>query len=242
MREVAIIGTGQSYDEPQDNGVERWVCNGALYTEYGADRWYWMDRPEHLDKSPYFKDAMADYKGQIFTQTKWTGYADRVTVFPLSEIQEMDPGAWFTSTIAYMIAHAIYEGVDRIYMHGLHKLDALGEYHAQKACLDYWIGFGRGKGIDIVMTGESQLAQPFPKQSAFYGYEEDDQQEILREIVMCASGLRMEDVLRTYFAWDKPDANGLLYRVADYVNPDGDRVTRYELKGDPVIAEISDNF
>lgn len=195
MREVAIIGTGRTWDEPQDSGIERWLCNGAVYAHFDADRLYFMDSLEHFPEQ--WTCAARHFPGLKISSVAYPDLGSKA--YPLVDVRTMDPGAWFTSTPAYMIAHAILEGVDRIYVHGLHRLDASGEYHSQGPCLNYWIGFARGRGIDVRMTGDSALAQPFPDQSALYGYEPTDQRRVHAQIVAAVTGARIEEVIRERF-------------------------------------------
>ena len=65
--------------------------------------------------------------------------------FPMEEMH----CEYFTSSIAYMIAYAIHEGATIIDMYGILMGGNQSEYFVQKPCCEYWIGYARGKGIEV---------------------------------------------------------------------------------------------
>ena len=78
---------------------------------------------------------------------------------------------YFTSTIAYMMAYAIYIGVEEIILWDILSGDENSEYMQQKACLDFWCGVAIGRGITIVKTPESKILEPVGGQHNLYGYK-----------------------------------------------------------------------
>ena len=72
---------------------------------------------------------------------------------------------YYTSSFAYMIALAIYEGFERIEIFGF-NMGAQSEYMYQKACCEFWIGEAITRGIDIVIAGNSPILT-----GELYGYE-----------------------------------------------------------------------
>ena len=65
---------------------------------------------------------------------------------------------YFTSTFAYIMAQAISEKPDKIYLYGI-NLTALDEYTKQRNCMEYWIGQAEGRGIEVVIPSESALCK-----------------------------------------------------------------------------------
>lgn len=84
--------------------------------------------------------------------------------YPLDEMH----CKYFTSSIAYMIAYAIYKGATEIDIYGVH-MGLETEYTEQKACADYWIGYARGLGIEVIIYGNTALCGHSTK---LYAYEE----------------------------------------------------------------------
>lgn len=67
-------------------------------------------------------------------------------VFPLDEM----PFKYFTCSIAYMIAYAVYKGATEIEMYGVALL-LPKEYSWERPCVEFWIGYAMAKGIKIVI-------------------------------------------------------------------------------------------
>lgn len=63
---------------------------------------------------------------------------------------------YLESSIAYMVALAILEGVDRIAIFGV-DLHCESEYAYQRPNLEYLIGLARGRGIKVYIPPQSQL-------------------------------------------------------------------------------------
>ena len=88
--------------------------------------------------------------------------------FPLDEMKEYFKGAewYFTTTIAYAIAYAIYAGYKRIEVYGV-EMETNTEYGHQRPCVAYWCGVAYGKGIEVDFHSPQFYVSPL------YGYEGD---------------------------------------------------------------------
>jgi len=76
--------------------------------------------------------------------------------------------AYFTSTVPYMIALALHEGVDELGLLGIY-LSSTTERQAHRACVEYWLGVAEGMGVKIVMPDDNPMLQ-----SPLYGYTVED--------------------------------------------------------------------
>lgn len=83
---------------------------------------------------------------------------------------------YFTNSISYMLAYAIYEGLvtghqwDEIHIYGVDM--AVGEeYVAQRPSCEYWIGIAEGMGIKMYIPDASDLN----KTAFLYAYDEEPQ-------------------------------------------------------------------
>lgn len=90
---------------------------------------------------------------------------------------------YFTSTIAYMIAQAIYEGADKIIVHKMQVVAYSAEYYEQKACLNYWLGICIGKGIQMQTSEDSLIGKPHPWEAPLYGYMQQKNGNLCSEIL-----------------------------------------------------------
>ena len=88
--------------------------------------------------------------------------------FPLEAIIAAFPGAerYFTTTVGYALAYAIYAGYKRIEIYGV-EMETNTEYAHQRPCVAYWCGVGLGKGLEIDFHSENFFKSPL------YGYDGD---------------------------------------------------------------------
>jgi hypothetical protein len=88
--------------------------------------------------------------------------------YPIDEI-ELNVGNDFSSSIAYMLAYAIYLGYEEIRLYGvilLHKT----EYARQRGGAKYYFGIARERGIKIWAPEDTQLTSSMFR----YGYDDHD--------------------------------------------------------------------
>lgn len=71
---------------------------------------------------------------------------------------------YFTSTTAYMLALAIYQGYQQIYLYGI-EMASDTEYVRQRDGVTFWIGVAIGRGINVVLQKKSLLMA-----GPLYGY------------------------------------------------------------------------
>jgi len=87
------------------------------------------------------------------------------TVFPIDEM----PFLYFTSSMAFMIAYAIHQKADVINIYGI-NLYYEEEYVFERPCLEFWIGYAMGKGIEVNIHKPSYLLTSAPNYG-LYGYD-----------------------------------------------------------------------
>jgi hypothetical protein len=73
--------------------------------------------------------------------------------YPLDAIVKKFGSDYFTSSIDYMIALALYEGAKDIHIWGV-DMAIPNEYDHQKPGCEYWIGYARGKGAKVAVHGK----------------------------------------------------------------------------------------
>jgi|TARA_R110000824_G_scaffold260399_1_gene449055 hypothetical protein len=88
--------------------------------------------------------------------------------YPIEKVIEMAGIDYFTSTVAFEVGLAMLEGFKTIGLYGIDLIVGT-EYAEQKACLEFWLGLAHGKGIEVIIPGQSALL----KQSHRYGYERE---------------------------------------------------------------------
>jgi len=87
--------------------------------------------------------------------------------FPLEDMMIGKP--YLTSTLAHMLYYAIFFYPDAdIELYGF-EAESNTEYAAQRPCIEYWVGYGRGLGMSIEAPGSGLL------KGRHYAYDDYDQ-------------------------------------------------------------------
>lgn len=110
------------------------------------DHWEWLQQ-EH-DFPIYMYDGFLEVPNAVR--------------YPIEDIAASiyTPRLYFTSSISYLVAHALYENVERVELYGV-DLDSSTEYAYQKAGTEYLLGVAIGRGVDVyIADGSSLLAAP----------------------------------------------------------------------------------
>ena len=172
MRTIAICGSHDAtrHLAPwQDDTVEKWTFNeapsqswvsgklGALFQLHAPPvyrnprnrvdpkHWEWLQQPHEFPI--YMRELDPDVPACVR--------------YPYEELcaELLDKWTWgngtaipfFTSTIAYAIALAIYQKFHRILLYGL-EMASNTEYTYQRDCLTFWTGLAVGRGIEVVQN------------------------------------------------------------------------------------------
>lgn len=98
--------------------------------------------------------------------------------FPLKQIVELFGVFYFTNTICYMLAYALWlDDVDKITFWGINQTGSI-EYLRERRGVEFWIGLVSGMGIELHIEGPSALLKPDRK--LLYGYNKT-QKELKEE-------------------------------------------------------------
>jgi hypothetical protein len=202
MRKVALIGFADSYTEApfDDASVEVWGLNELHRYLPRWDRWFELHRRENFEiKGDRGQEMHVAWLRQqpgpdaptfrpIFTREVFADIPACVR-YPLEAMTErffarFGDGAYFTSSIGFMLAMAIAEGRDAEFRPlgdeaigwiGLYGIDLASsiEYQDQRPNAEYFIGLARGLGITIALASKSALL----KSDHVYGFENRDEIE-----------------------------------------------------------------
>jgi hypothetical protein len=171
-RVVVINAMCSRWPEPKGEGVEIWTVNRAHTVEPRTDRVYYFD-PEPLFL-PGFVDSVAALGVPVYTRKP---HPDIPTsrAYPLGEMTRYFGIEYSTSTVAWMIQHAIYEHcngspIDRLVLNGMyHPRDSV-EYLWAIPCINFWVGVAMGRGMNVQCYGNNALVRAMPWESNCYGY------------------------------------------------------------------------
>jgi SAM-dependent methyltransferase len=192
-KRVAILGLGPSISQYLDITKrqggrsklydEVWTIN-ALGDVFACDLVFHMD-----DVRIQEIRAAANPTGNIAAMIPWLKNS-RVPVvtsrrhpdypalveFPLEDVLNHFGHEYFNNTAAYAIAFAIHIGVAQISLFGM-DFTYPNRHDAEKgrACVEYWLGQARARGIRLLMPRESTLMDAYAgRASRLYGYDTVD--------------------------------------------------------------------
>jgi hypothetical protein len=155
--EIWGVNNIYSYVSRVDVLFEMHDKNEALTIKRHTDHYNWMKVEAAKQKIPIY---MLKHFEEIPTSI----------AYPISEIRA-EFGDFFTNSIAYTIALAIYMKYKEIHIYGVGSGDfSFGEYLDQREGISYYIGLARGRGIFVFLPDLADLCKaPF-----LYGYENTD--------------------------------------------------------------------
>jgi len=176
---VAIVGshpkTRTKFDFSRTD-ADVWVFNEALGSEREewcprADGVFQMHQPviwrstQNRNDPKHYEWLQNNHDTDVFMVDEFDD-VPRSVRYPLVEIFTKFPTAkhYMTSSVAYALALAVYEGYKRIELYGV-EMETNTEYGHQRVGVAYWIGFADGQGIDTEFYSDKFFNAPL------YGYE-----------------------------------------------------------------------
>jgi len=162
-RIISIIGMGKGWEKAPYLGESWGACNILLkrkcsriidMNDYSENRW-------GEEETRHNKEVMEMCK---IMDIPYIGLHN----YPIKEIINAFQTDYFSNTIDYMIALAIYEHVHAINFYGV-TMALKSEYHWEQPGVNFWCGRAIGAGIKIKIFGESSTIMKTPD-GLLYGY------------------------------------------------------------------------
>ena len=169
VKKVAIVGTAMTFkDAPySDPSWELWGLNDHWNNMPRATRWFEANY-EAACKAPVSHQpsiTRADWLRKCPIPVYMEQHYEDIPMsirYPFDEINdwvsELDPNGrnYFTNSVSYMIALALYERFDIIHLYGVDM--AVGsEYEKQRPSCEWWLGIAKGLGIELYIPDQSDL-------------------------------------------------------------------------------------
>lgn len=170
-KKVAIVGFAETtrMEAPfNDPTFEIWGLNELYLAIPRADRWFEIHAENNIKNS--FRDArhwewLKGCQIPVYMTKKYKEIKS-CKVYPIKLMIRLF-GPIFSSSIAEMMAMAIYEGFNEIHLYGV-DMAMNKEYGAQKSGCEYFIGLAVGLGIKTYIPVNSDLM----KVGFQYGYDD----------------------------------------------------------------------
>jgi len=185
MKKVAIVGYTSTREQAPygDDSFEIWGINDLYEYIPRFNRWF------DIHSYDFIKNQVSSRTGRkqlevlksmpvpVYMQKKFKSIPNSVR-YPFDEIVKYfspyftDPvhARYFTNSISFMLALAIYEGFQEIAIYGV-DLAVTTEYSEQRPSCEFWIGVAVGRGIKVHIPLQSDLL----KTRFIYGFEEKKQ-------------------------------------------------------------------
>jgi hypothetical protein len=178
-KKVILLGTANTLKiTPWDkDDIDYWAC--APVTTYKEAEGHRIDVLFEMHHMEYWltvidrlNSIMDKSSNSVILMQQQVPQIKNSHAYPLKEIQEFVSHPklrkYFTSTIAYMIALAVYLGYEDIELYGIHMAAEEEEYSLQRSCCEAWLNFALGKGISYWLPDESSIMSS----DHLYGYEQ----------------------------------------------------------------------
>ncbi len=157
--------------------------------------------------------------------TSFQPYAD--IKYPIQEILDKYGSKYFTNTISYMIALAMYEGFEKIRMYGVDAPFG-GVYFLEKSGIEYWTGRAQQAGIKVEICEGSHVCRT--KTGQLYGEKEDEgriplymQERLILMNILPSKGdhdvCYISNMCKNILSLKEPE--GKEHNVAIQMSPDG---------------------
>lgn len=166
-RRVAIVGTAPSCrDAPYDlPDWEIWACSARNAHIPRFDRFYEIhgDRETADRRDRAHVQRLAEAPGKVWQFERWPELGE-TNLIDRAAIEARWPTYFLSSSIAWMIAHALIEGVDELGVWGVDMAHET-EYAEQKPGCMYFLHEARRAGIVVHLPLESPLSierPPYP--------------------------------------------------------------------------------
>jgi len=143
-----------------------------------------------------YLEQISQIQCPVYMQQKWPSIQNSI-VYPVQKVIKQF-GRYFTNTISWEIALALFEGFKEIYIYGVDM--AVGsEYAHQRPSCEYFIGIARGMGVNVVLPDEADLL----KTRFLYGFEQQKEtaftKKIKHAILSMQQRRQQAEVQRTHF-------------------------------------------
>lgn len=158
---VIILGTGSSRVVcPWDTEV--WAVNNAYrqWTDKTPGKIFIFHKQDYWVSG----DPIYSWEDMNLQLTKgcneiislWDNSPLKATPYPYNEIMTYFKTDYFSNSLSWMIAYAIWDGYDIIRLSGCDMLEG-GEYQLEKGGMEYWIGRAIGMGREVIIDQPSSL-------------------------------------------------------------------------------------
>lgn len=190
-KKVAIVGYSMNRNKApfNDESFEIWGLNDLYKHIPRYDRWFQLHTANEVERRHFESvesrdnwethlECLKQMTCPVYLQEYHPEIPHSIK-YPLEDILahfgrcfvEPDHAAYFTNSVSYMIALAIYEGFEELHIYGVDMATSFidNEYSHQRPSCEFWLGMAAGRGMKLHIPKETDLL----KTRFLYGYEDE---------------------------------------------------------------------
>lgn len=153
---INILGKGAGWNEIPDkpDGLVYGINDACLRTKVDVTfHMHHLDEfaiNEHTESSTrLFKQYACDHpEMEIYTTRKWDEIP-HAKEYPFEDIIDKFKICYFSCTVDYALAYALYAGAKQINLYGI-NMTVNEEYREQKPGVEFWCGMALGMGTKLI--------------------------------------------------------------------------------------------
>jgi hypothetical protein len=141
-----------------DEAYEVWVLGNRSnrYPRFDVVFEIHDDLSEHGDVGRYVQHLLGTGKPLVVGE-KFPATGDQIERFPFDAARDLFGSTYLTSSSAYMLALALLRGFEHIEIYGVDMAVDDHEYFRQRPCMEAWIGFAKGRGVNVILPARSPV-------------------------------------------------------------------------------------
>ena len=194
VRPLTILGCGSTHAECDYTKGEIWGVNGTYTFAKKLDKLFMTDTEEEVATCWYDVVKLVKAETTLILPAPYKKFMDlglNIELFPIDKIMERFPTRFYSNTIAYMLAYALFHtnsvqyeddlkprvisGYNPIYFYGIDMLTH-STYIQEKGGVEYWMGIAFGMGVQVINTRGSATGKTYNgKMYGAYGEWEEEQ-------------------------------------------------------------------
>ena len=178
MKEVIILGNGPTRVECPYH-CETWGVNGGYSFAKRLDKLFMTDSLEHeVLEEEYNVEKLIEFKGTLVLAKHFPvfdGLGLPIEIYPMDGILSKFNTRFFSNTIAYMMAYALYYDYKKIWFYGIDMM-CNTSYIQEKGGVEFWMGVALGMGVEVINTLGSSTGKTWDgKMYGYWGLQEEEQ-------------------------------------------------------------------
>jgi len=184
MKEVIILGCGPSRVECLYH-CETWGVNGCYTFANKLDKLFMTDGPDVMAEDVARRHDIAKYGCTLILAHRFPEVVPAferagipIEVYPIDKIVDKFKTRFFSNSIAYMLAYALYYDYEKIWFYGIDMMSNT-TYIQEKGGVEFWMGVACGMGVEVVNTKGSATGKTWD--GKMYGWWGQKQEEKLKE-------------------------------------------------------------